>query len=90
LIITIHQYALHVLHFLFTGRAGRYGSEYDKGYVTTLNQEDIPHLHKMLAEEIENITQVAVTYPLGHPGGPVRAYHTLPLYTLPEANPLMV
>ena len=37
------------------GRAGRYGTTHDTGYVTTFKRDDIPLLKKLVATPIEPI-----------------------------------
>ena len=40
------------------GRAGRFNTQYEKGYVTTLEAKDLDYLREMLRSDIESITQV--------------------------------
>ena len=37
------------------GRAGRFGTQYENGEVTTFRRDDLPLLKKILAEPIEPI-----------------------------------
>lgn len=42
------------------GRAGRYGTQWEKGFVTTFKREDLPTLRNLLAQEPEVITQAGL------------------------------
>ncbi|XP_063706051.1 ATP-dependent RNA helicase SUV3 homolog, mitochondrial [Culicoides brevitarsis] len=42
------------------GRAGRYGTQWEHGYVTTYKHEDLPTLNKLLASPTEPITQAGL------------------------------
>lgn len=45
---------------MFVGRAGRYGSAWETGYVTTFKSEDLPTLKTLLAKPPEPITQAGL------------------------------
>ncbi|XP_055379212.1 ATP-dependent RNA helicase SUV3 homolog, mitochondrial [Condylostylus longicornis] len=42
------------------GRAGRYGTQWEKGYVTTFKGEDLPTLRKLLEKSPEPLTQAGL------------------------------
>nr|CAG4640662.1 EOG090X01V1 [Eulimnadia texana] len=42
------------------GRAGRYGTQFEQGYVTTLKSEDLPTLKKLLSQQPEPILQAGL------------------------------
>jgi len=42
------------------GRAGRYGTQFANGYVTTMKPEDLPVLKQLLSEQPPDITQVGL------------------------------
>ena len=42
------------------GRAGRFGTPFDCGYVTTLRKEDLPLLHDIVNKPVEPITQAGL------------------------------
>ncbi|XP_076066890.1 suv3 RNA helicase [Oratosquilla oratoria] len=61
------------------GRAGRYGTQWENGFVTSLKQEDLPSLRRLLASTPDEIEQGGL-----HPTADqieLFAYH-LPNYTL--------
>ena len=42
------------------GRAGRFNTQYEKGFVTTLEPKDLAYLREMMEAEIDGITQVGL------------------------------
>ncbi|XP_049859048.1 ATP-dependent RNA helicase SUV3 homolog, mitochondrial isoform X2 [Schistocerca gregaria] len=70
-----------------SGRAGRYGTQFDKGYVTTFKPEDLITLKSLLAQKPETITQAGL-----HPTAEqieLYAYH-LPNSTLSNLMDIFV
>jgi len=69
------------------GRAGRYGTQFDKGYVTTFKHEDLPTLRNLLSQTPEPITKAGL-----HPTADqieLYAYH-LPNSTLANLMDIFV
>lgn len=69
------------------GRAGRYGTQFDKGYVTTFKDEDLPVLQNLLSQTPEPITKAGL-----HPTADqieLYAYH-LPNSTLSNLMDIFV
>ena len=60
------------------GRAGRYGTQFSTGYVTTLKKEDLPTLKRILSQHPEPINQVGLH--------PTAEQIELYAYHLPHAN----
>lgn len=60
------------------GRAGRYGTQFSTGYVTTLKNEDLPTLKRLLSQHPEPINQVGLH--------PTAEQIELYAYHLPHAN----
>lgn len=60
------------------GRAGRYGTQFSTGYVTTMKNEDLPTLKRLLSQHPEPITQVGLH--------PTAEQIELYAYHLPHAN----
>nr|CAG4646846.1 EOG090X01V1 [Megafenestra aurita]SVE92244.1 EOG090X01V1 [Megafenestra aurita] len=60
------------------GRAGRYGTQFPIGYVTTLKNEDLPTLKRLLSQHPESISQVGLH--------PTAEQIELYAYHLPHAN----
>lgn len=60
------------------GRAGRYGTQFSTGYVTTFKNEDLPTLKKLLSQHPEPINQVGLH--------PTAEQIELYAYHLPHAN----
>lgn len=71
--------APHDQKIRFAGRAGRFGTQWEDGYVTTFKQTDLPTLQYLLAQAPEPITKAGL-----HPTAEqieLYAYH-LPSSTL--------
>lgn len=57
-----HKKQLFNLHeyFRMKGRAGRFGTQWEHGYVTTFRRTDLPTLKYLLGEKPEPITQAGL------------------------------